>query len=59
MAKANQYHRAGSTFRHVTDIKIPLEQRTNNKNKWKAREKIKKTSATKKGTWWDKKQGGQ
>ena len=61
MAKANQYHRAGHTFRNTTSVKIPLEQRRHNKEKWKEkqrkeRKQIQKTRIQeKRGGWWKRK----
>jgi len=54
MAKANQFHRAGNTYRRVTAIKVPLNERIHNTEKWKARDEIKKEKM-KKNKWWNKK----
>lgn len=59
MAKANQFHRAGNTFRNINFVKIPVEERTHNKNKWKSKEISKKQKREivkeKKSNWWKKK----
>jgi len=56
MAKANQFHRAGNTFRHVNYIKIPRDKRLNNKAKWKNRDEIKK-EVKQTSKWWERKKG--
>jgi len=63
MAKANQYHRGGNTFRHTTSVKIPLNDRRKNIVKWKdkkvkQRKEIQKARINqKRGGWWKRKFG--
>jgi hypothetical protein len=54
MAKANKYHSAGHTFRRTSQVKIPLEDRIHNKDKWKMRGDVRKETKQKSG-WWKKK----
>jgi len=59
MAKANQFHRAGNTFRNINFVKIPIEERNHNINKWKSRGIAKKQKREsikeEKSKWWKKK----
>ena len=61
MAKANQYHRGGHTYRKLSHNKIPLKKRRHNKDKWKKRQEIKhniktiKETPKGKGLWWKNK----
>ena len=62
MARANQFHRAGNTFRRTGYIKIPIEERKHNKNKWKDKKIERRTIQKerikeKRGGWWKKKFG--
>ena len=63
MAKANQFHRAGHTFRHTNYVEIPIEQRRHNKDKWKdkqtkERKQLQKQRIKeKRGGWWKRKFG--
>jgi len=63
MAKANRYHQAGNTFRRTTSVKIPIEHRKHNKDKWKEikkkeRKQIQKVRRQeKRGGWWKRKLG--
>ena len=65
MAKANQYHRGGHTFRHTNLTKIPMNQRRHNKDKWKERkvrerkEIQKERIKQKRGSWFKRKFGGK
>jgi len=58
MAKANQYHRSGHTYRHSTGVKIPLKNRKHNKEKWKSKQLVKKdmdqykSKPKGRGLWW-------
>jgi hypothetical protein len=54
MAKANKYHSSGHTFRRISQVKIPLEDRIHNKDKWKMRGDVEKETKQKSG-WWKKK----
>jgi len=58
--KANQYHRAGNTFRHTNYVKIPIEKRVHNRDKWKRKGEARKSQQKarieeKKSSWWKKK----
>jgi len=60
MAKANQYHQSGNTFRRTTSVKIPLRERMHNKDKWKTkgeeRKKMQKARIKeKRGSWFKRK----
>ena len=60
MAKANQYHRGGHTFRHTTSVKIPIKERRKNMEKWKDKKRkvIQKARLEqKRGGWFKKKLG--
>jgi len=50
MAKANQFHRGGHTFRRSAGAKIPIKERRHNKDKWKSHQLIKKDMEQYKGT---------
>lgn len=53
MAKANQYHRGGNTYRRTTQVKVPVKDREHNKEKWKERELQKQVRN--KNKWWKRK----